>query len=250
MIIDTHTHLLDGGWLSPFEKCPSTQQLLDTQDRFDVSQMWISSTGALADDFFYYNRQLHEITKHHPRRFKRFAAASPYYGDRAVGELRHCLKDLGFEGIKVHYWMQGGTVHDRASAKIMELAIEYDVPVLFHDGTPPTSDTLQIAYLAERFPQAKVILGHAGMLDSYRYAIRACNDNENIYLCISASPVGDIAEICSIARADRLLFGSDYGAGPTDDIFFDRRDAIEYGCTDAKLKNMIFYENAAQLYEH
>jgi len=248
MIIDTHTHLLDGGWLSAFEKCPSTQQLLEAQDRFGVSQMWMSSVGALAEDFMRYNRQLHEITKHHPQRFKRFAAASPYYGDRAVNELRHCIKDLGFEGIKVHYWMQGGTVHDQTSANIMELAIACGVPVLFHDGTPPTSDTSQIAYLAERFPQAKVILGHTGMLDSYRYAIKACNDNENIYLCISASPVGDVAEICSGARPDRLLFGSDYGAGPTDDIFYDRRDAIEYGCADAELKKKIFYDNAAKMY--
>jgi len=249
MIIDTHTHLLDGGWLSAFEKCPTAQELIDAQDRFGVSQMWISSVGALADDFVYYNRQMHVLTERHTKRFKRFASASPYYGDRAVSELRHCLKDYGFEGIKVHYWMQGGTVHDKASAEIVELAMEYNVPLLYHDGTPPTSDTLQIAYLADLFPQAKIILGHSGMLDSYRCAIKACNEHENLYLCISASPSGDIAEICSNARPDRLLFGSDYGAGPTDDIFFNRRDAIEYGCNDPNLKNKIFYENAVNLYK-
>ena len=249
MIIDTHTHLLDGGWLSAYERTPSAQELLDAQDRFGVCQMWISSVGALADDFVHYNRQLHEITRHETRRFKCFAAASPYYGGRAVSELHYCLENLGFEGIKVHYWMQGGTVHDKTSTEIVELAVRYRVPLLYHDGTPPTSDTLQIAYLAELFPEAKIILGHSGMLDSYRSAIKACNDLDNLYLCISASPPGDVAEICREVRPDRLLFGSDYGAGPSDDIFFNRKDSIEYGCADANLKNKIFYENAVNLYK-
>ena len=248
MIIDTHTHLLDGGWLSAYEKCPTAQQLIEAQDRFGVCQMWMSSVGALAEDFVHYNRQLHELTKRHRDRFKCFATASPYYVEKAVGELRRCLTDYGFEGIKVHYWMQGGTVHDKVSAAILELAIEHNVPVLYHDGTPPTSDTLQIAYLAGMYPQAKIILGHAGMLDSYRAAIKACNAHENLYLCISASPPGDIAEICAKARPDRLLFGSDYGAGPTDDIFFNRRDAVACGCADAKLQEAIFYANAVELY--
>ena len=129
----------------------------------------------------------------------------------------------------------------------MELSIELQVPVLFHDGTPPTSDTLQIAYLADLYPEAKIILGHSGMLDSFRSAIEACNTHENVYLCISASPIADVNEICQNAKHDRLLFGSDYGAGPTDDIFWDRYYAIEYGCEDQELKNKIFFSNAREL---
>ena len=86
--------------------------------------------------------------------------------------------------------MQGSTVHSKATQQMMELAVSARVPVLFHDGTPPTSETLQIAYLAERYPEAKVILGHSGMFDTWKSAVDACNRLDNLYLCISASPVG------------------------------------------------------------
>ncbi|HPY37337.1 MAG TPA: amidohydrolase family protein [Clostridia bacterium] len=246
-IIDTHTHLLDGDWLCEFSQMPTAQSLLAAQERFGVEQMWMSSTGALADDFTYYNRLLFEITRPAPNRFINFAAASLYYGDRAIDELKRCIEEYGFGGIKVHYWMQGSTVHSAATAKMMQLAIQYEVPVLFHDGTPPTSETLQIAFLAQEYPEATVILGHSGMFDTFRSAIDACNRYENIYLCISASPIADVEEICRSARPDRLLFGSDYGAGPTDDVFWNRLEAIEYGCKDSVLKNKILYENAKAL---
>lgn len=247
MIIDTHTHLLDGDWLCDFHEMPTADSLLAAQERFGVSQMWMSSTGALADDFTRYNRLLYDITRHAADRFVNFASASLYYGDRAIDELKRCMEEYGFGGIKVHYWMQGSTVHSAATAKMMELSIRYNVPVLFHDGTPPTSETLQIAYLAKCYPEAKVILGHSGMFDTFCSAIDACNLYDNIYLCISASPIADVNEICKNAREDRLLFGSDYGAGPTEDVFWDRFDAIEYGCSDPALKEMIFYKNAQAL---
>lgn len=247
MIIDTHTHLLDGDWLCDFSQMPTVDSLLAAQERFNVRQMWMSSTGALADDFSHYNRLLFDITRSAPERFVNFATASLYYGDRAIDELKRCLEEYGFGGIKVHYWMQGSTVHSAATAKMMELSIQYRVPVLFHDGTPPTSETLQIAYLAQQYPGATVILGHSGMFDTFRSAIDACNRYDNVYLCISASPIADIAEICRRARPDRLLFGSDYGAGPTEDVFWNRFDAIEYGCADPALKKKIFHQNAESL---
>jgi len=77
--------------------------------------------------------------------------------------------------------------------------------------------------------------------------VDACNRLDNLYLCISASPVGDVQEICARARPDRLLFGSDYGAAPTDDVFWNRYDAIEYGCKDASLKERIYWKNAEEL---
>lgn len=247
MIIDTHTHLLDGDWLCDFPGIPTVEQLLAAQERFGVKQMWMSSVGALADDFKYYNHLLYEITKPAPERFVNFATASLYYGDRAIDEIKRCIEVYHFGGIKVHYWMQGSTVHSAASRKMIELSIHYQVPVLFHDGTPPTSETLQIAFLAQEYPEAKIILGHSGMFDTFRSAIDVCNRYENIYLCISASPIADVMEICRRARPDRLLFGSDYGAGPTDDVFWNRFDAIEFGCEDLVLKEKIYYKNAETL---
>ncbi len=245
MIIDTHTHYIDGDWL-----CAGTlsaEQMVETQDALGIQEMWISSTGALADDFVFYNRNMAKALKPYASRFKMFATASPYFQQKAVDEIRRCLEDEGFWGIKVHYWMQGGTVHMRSSAQILELAIQYKVPVLFHDGTPPTSDTLQIAYLADLYPEAKIILGHAGMYDSVDSAIEACNTHTNLYLCMSCSTIRGAQKILNNARPGRILFGSDYGAAETRDICTDRLETVRLASRDDAQCRMVYYDNAAAL---
>lgn len=247
MIIDTHTHFLDGNWLGVPAFELSIEKMIQTQDKYDISEFWISSCGALAEDFCKYNKEMYERTKIYPDRFRNFATASLYYGDKALKNIERCIVDYGFFGIKVHYWMQGGSVHMPESHKLMELSIKHKVPVLFHDGTPPTSDTLQISYLADLYPEAKIILGHSGMFDTPKSAIEACNSHENIYLCISCSTLQGAEMIFKNARGDRLLFGSDYGAAETEDIFTDRRDIIEISCQNEDLKRKIFSENAKAL---
>jgi predicted TIM-barrel fold metal-dependent hydrolase len=249
MIIDTHTHFLDGNWLSAGVTEVTVEEIISAQDTFGISEMWISSIGALAEDFCFYNRKMYEKTKAYKTRFKYFAAASPYYGSKAVDEIRRCIEDYDFRGIKIHFWMQGGSVHSPTTHRFMELSIKYKVPVLFHDGTPPACDSLQIAYLADLYPEARIILGHSGMHDTARSALEASIYHKNVYLCLSCSTLQDAGMIFQKAPADQLLFGSDYGAGPGQDLISNRRDTIEFACKDELLKHKIYYENAARLME-
>jgi predicted TIM-barrel fold metal-dependent hydrolase len=247
MIIDTHTHFLDGGWLTAVATEPAVEEIIAAQDAFGISEMWISSLGAIAEDFCFYNRNMYEKTRAYKTRFKYFAAANPYYGSKAIDEICRCIEDYGFRGIKIHFWMQGGSVHNPTTHRIMELAIEYKVPVLFHDGTPPACDSLQIAYLADLYPEAKIILGHSGLYDTPRSALEASIYHKNVYLCISCSTLQDAGMIFQKAPAEQLLFGSDYGAALGQDIISNRLDTIEFVCNDEVLKRNIYYENAARL---
>lgn len=95
----------------------------------------------------------------------------------------------------------------RPAARIVELAVEYDVPVLYHDGTPPWSETLQVAAMADYYPEAKIIIGHSGLFDAYRSAIRACNTHDNIWLQICGPCVGDAPPRSSV-RPERTGFYS------------------------------------------
>ena len=49
-------------------------------------------------------------------------------------------------------------------------------PVLFHDGKPPFTSSLQIGSLAERYPGCAMILGHGNLEDFAvtRVATRTC----------------------------------------------------------------------------
>ncbi|MEG1557761.1 MAG: amidohydrolase family protein [Oscillospiraceae bacterium] len=247
MIIDTHTHYLDGNWLCAAKGGLPIEDMVRTQQELGVSEMWISSTGALADDFEFYNKNMYEKTKGYEKNFRKFATASMYYQKKALNNIRKCIEDYGFWGIKVHFWMQGGSVQMKATHELMEMSIEYKMPVLFHDGTPPASDSLQIGYLADLYPEAKIILGHSGMFDTPKSAVEMCNTHKNVYLCISCSTLNDAQMIVCNAKQDRLLFGSDYGAAESRDVLTDRIDIIEEACKDKKLKQSIFAKNANAL---
>lgn len=247
MIIDTHTHMSDGGWPPQSNLCLSAEEMVRVMDRNGIGSMWISSSTALARDFVEYNRKTAAFIKAYPDRFLGYVTVNPNYHELVEQEIRECIGKLGFRAIKLHPWLQAFSVHMPIVHRIMELAAEYRVPVMFHDGTPPYSDTLQVAALADTHPDVDIILGHAGMFDSYRAAIEACNTHDNIWLCICGTIVGDTREILRSARSDRLLFGTDYGASNRGNLVVDRLKIMEYACDDDVLREKVMWENAERL---
>lgn len=101
--------------------------------------------------------------------------------------------------------------------------------------------------MADTHPDTEIILGHAGMFDSYRAAIEACNTHNNIWLCICGTIVGDTREILEKARADRLLFGTDYGASDRENLVVDRLKIMDYACSDETLRQKVMETNARAL---
>jgi uncharacterized protein len=124
-------------------------------------------------------------------------------------------KELGLVGVKLHPWLQAFSMTHPGMAGIMETAGSLGVPVLLHDGTPPYSSPLQIAWLAERHPKTIVILGHSGLADLWRDAAIAARQHANIWLQPTAAPPQTIRTALESAGPDRLLFGSDGGFGST-----------------------------------
>ena len=130
--------------------------------------------------------------------------------------------------------------------EIVETCIKYKLPILFHDGTPPYCDCFQIANVAERYPEAKIILGHSGLYDTYRSAIAAAKQFENIYLCLCGPAVGDIKEIVSKVDISRLIFGSDFGT-PLVSLLSERIKKVEYAVDDLEIRKKIMYDNALSI---
>ncbi|MDD5679517.1 MAG: hypothetical protein PHW60_16230 [Kiritimatiellae bacterium] len=68
-------------------------------------------------------------------------------------------------GDNEHPWLQAFSMTYPNVVPVLSKAGELGMPVLFHDGTPPYSAPLQIAYAAEQGPQTTIILGHSGLDD-------------------------------------------------------------------------------------
>ncbi|NLA66587.1 MAG: amidohydrolase family protein [Leucobacter sp.] len=226
--------------------------MLDAMDQYDISEIWVSATTGCVRDFEYYNKKtFNSFTHAYPSRFKGYAILNPYYPDRMREEIKRCFEEYGFIAIKIHSWIQAFILHQPIVYEIMDAAGKYQIPIMFHDGSPPYADTLQIAALAEKYPEVNIILGHSGLYDSYRSAIQAAKAHKNIWLILQGPTINDMKEIIQSSPQERLLFGTDYCCGGSgwkgETLIRDRLDILRYACSDSALLDQINCKNALSL---
>lgn len=245
-MIDTHVHLYDGGWPPNSPMGLSNQKMLAVMDEMGIEEVWISPVSALIGNWQKYNEDVYEFTKIAPRRMRNFYVVNPNDGEVAVQEIHRLAKEKQACGIKLHPWLQAFSVSYDCTYRVIQACAEENLPILFHDGTPPYSDSLQIAVLAEKFPKAKIILGHAGLLDGVSSAIHAAQRYKNIYLCLCGPTIGDVRKIVAKVDADRILYGSDGGTGISRDSFYQRIQIIKQA-VNAETAKQILEENPRKL---
>lgn len=248
MIIDTHVHIAD--------PCPRDDanelkeaELLSIMDEYGVEKVWISSVAGLyaTGDYPASNKYMYELSKCCGNRIVPFFTVNPNYGVSTLEEIKRCTEEYGFRGMKFHPWLQAFPVTLPIINCIIEECIRYKLPLLFHDGTPPYSSTLQIANLAERFPEATVILGHAGNVEAYANAILAAQRLPNIYLCLSGPSISQLQAIVQAVEPSKLMFGSDFGMSRNPAPLKYRLQMWDYVELNSETRNMIFYRNAADM---
>ena len=93
-----------------------------------------------------------------------YAVASPWLGAEAVEELRRA-RDGGARALKLDPALQGFDLHDGLADPLIEFALSSAWPVYVRTGTPPHGLPLQLAWLANRHPDAWFVMGKSGATD-------------------------------------------------------------------------------------
>jgi predicted TIM-barrel fold metal-dependent hydrolase len=212
MIIDCHTHA-SGGRSFGVSSVP-VDDFVDVMDHCSIDRSLVYTTDGFFFDFVACNDELQAFVRQFPDRLVAGPTVDPRYRDESTAELHRCRRDLGMKGpLKLHPWLQGFCPTEPLMDPIAETAIELGMPIMFHDGTPAYSTSLQAAALAARFPDLTVILGHSGLRDLWQTALAAALRYPNIVLCLCGTlPLG-IDRIVSEVDPERLLFGTDAGFG-------------------------------------
>lgn len=209
-VIDAHTHMPGQSFsgITGFEP----ERFLALMDASEIDQAWVFTLDGLYFDPAPHNDHLKAFCAAQPDRLIPFCTVHPRYPN-AVAELRRCVLELGMRGVKLHPWAQAFAPTDPFMDALGEEMAALGVPVVFHDGTPPNSSPMQIAYFALRHPKVTVILGHAGLHDLWKEAILAAERCPNIYLIPSGMPPHGLKQAVKRLAIERFLFGTDAGFG-------------------------------------
>jgi len=110
-----------------------------------------------------------ELARAYPERFVGFAGVDPHKGEAGVESLRSDVIGLGLRGAMISPWEHLMFCDDERYFPVYETCIELDIPIWIHTSFNLSRQIpmeyghpLHLDRVAVKFPDLKIIAGHAG----------------------------------------------------------------------------------------
>jgi len=202
----------------------TTDKLLKDMDDAGVDKVILQgwywehqSTCRLQNEFYM------RCFKEHPDRFIPFVSVQARDGERALEDLKAAYQ-WGACGVgEVFPEAQGFAMDNPIWLKIVEWAIEHNLPITMHVTEPVGHDYLgkiesplsEYLFLAKRYPELKLILAHwGGLLPFYELNPVVKKTFKNVYYDTAASSLLYDDKIYRLVieavGCHKIFFGSDY----------------------------------------
>jgi uncharacterized protein len=164
-----------------------------------------------------------------------FCRVNPH--DDAVAEAERALA-AGARGIKLHPRAEEFTLDHPQVASLVALAHERKLPVLIHAGRGIPALGLHAVELARRFPDARLILAHAGICD-LSWIWRVAPDHPNLLFDTAWWMPADLLSLFSLLPPGQILFASDAPYGQTGmSASFMLRTALQVGLSAEQIRSI------------
>lgn len=244
MIIDIHAHI----WRGKYEE--DKREILRACEMYGVTKVFISGLGSYypADNFEVeeLNREVGKFMREHPDTIGGFCYVSPLLAN-CLDILKKGVEQYGMAGMKL--WV-ATFCDDPRVFSLVEKCIDYNIPVLVHaffkaNGQLDNESTgLNVANLAGRYPEAKIIMAHLG--SNCYHGIKAIRGLRNVSVDISGSIFrkDDIDYTKEQVGAERILFGTDMPGS-----FLVNLGQVEEADLNQEEKELIYYKNALRMLE-
>lgn len=164
------------------------------------------------------------LVAEYPERFLGFAGVDPHKGREAVEELERWVAGEGFRGAMISPWEHLLFSDDERYWPVYEKCVELDIPIWIHASVNFSPQIpleyghpLRLDRVAVRYPELKIIAGHAGwpwVLEMVAVAWR----HRNVYMDISGvrqrymgmpdTGWGPLIHYGNSVLQDRILFGT------------------------------------------
>ncbi len=216
-VIDAHSHLAHRAnprWAE------DDRALVDAADKLGIAQLACSilpaERAATPDVFRQCNDWVADGMRRFPGRILGYAFVNPGFVREAAAEVRRCVEQRGFIGVKLYntYFADEPVLNPLA-----ELCVELRVPLLHHAGRPSwlsppqprISDGSHLSALAARYPELMLICAHICGGGDWEWQIKALRRAPSVYLDLAGSVAdeGVVEMAARILGADRLLFACD-----------------------------------------
>jgi predicted TIM-barrel fold metal-dependent hydrolase len=144
-------------------------------------------------------------------RLQAFCRVNPH--DGALAEARRCL-DAGARGIKLHPRAERFTLDHPGVRPLIAEAHERRAPVLIHAGRGIPALGHHAVELATAFPEARLILAHAGICD-LAWIWRAAQEHGNLFFDTAWWNPADFLVLFALVPPGQILLGTDPPYGST-----------------------------------
>ena len=193
------------------------------------------------------NDALAKLRDKEPERILPWGSVHPAWPEKKLrAEIRRLIKQLGFYGLKFVHLAQGCTLSSLGMDIVAEEAIDLDIPVALHDGSPEYCSAIQVAYYARKYRQLQVLSGHGGLRELWPDFIDSAKELPNLWICLSGPTQLGIQTLYDQLGPEKLLFGSDGGLGhkAVTTAYLRRIDRLQ---APLEHKKMILATNALKL---
>lgn len=166
------------------------------------------------------NDEVADIVDAHPELFVGIGSVPIDRPMDAVREVRRCVNELGFAGIRVIPWLWELPPNDRRYYPVYAECVEQDVPFCLQVGhtgpLKPSEPGRPIPYLDDvlrEFPDLTVVAGHIGHPWTEEMQALATK-YEDVYIDASAYKPkrypDEFVEFCRTYGSEKVLFGTNY----------------------------------------
>ncbi|MGO4004066.1 amidohydrolase family protein [Pseudomonas fluorescens] len=180
-----------------------------------LASAWWGPTGPMIT-----NDEIAAAVSAHPDRVVGIASVDISRPMDAVRELRRCVRDLGFKGLRVLPWLWGLPPDDRRYYPLYAECIELDITFCLQVGHAgpmrPSEPGRPMPYLdnvAHEFPELRIVGGHIGF-PWVSEMISLMMKHPNVYVDTSAYKASRFPpELVAYMRGpgkNKVLFGTNY----------------------------------------
>jgi predicted TIM-barrel fold metal-dependent hydrolase len=165
--------------------------------------------------------------------------------EEPIEEATRCL-DAGARGIKLHPRAQRFLLNDERLAPVFAIAAERRVPILIHGGRglPPIADNL--ARLVETYPEAQLIIAHAGIADLAELADRFSGTAGVFFDTSVWSPI-DLLSLYHLVSPEQVVYASDYPYGQQPSSLLISLRTARLAGFDEEQRRMMLFGNAGRI---